>query len=265
MALKINVSCIAAFIGEHPYKSQLDAFRETAEDQGLQLKDNILEEYGKSIVPIDMLDNITSQSGVSLEQGADTYVAQVKSKVISDIMQNKDRLEVPPQIREQIQQYNDISACLRDRNINGFISRDRTVKTACEALNTYRGIKLEEESTDRFQKEIGKQVIFRNNRCYLLKCRGYVLAGRCDGLIADAVVETKTRRRYWATPPTYDMIQLRAYMKLCNKPFGYLNEQFPDGTSRSTRIVHDEAEWYQIENAIEIALVSFYSYLSSMS
>ena len=58
---------------------------------------------------------------------------------------------------------------------------------------------------------------------------------------------TKTRRRFWANVPEYDIVQLRCYMKLTKRRAGILNERFPNGDSRITNVEWSDAIWADIE------------------
>jgi hypothetical protein len=116
-----------------------------------------------------------------------------------------------------------------------------------------RGTRIEEESTNKLEASSGLTIHSRNARCYIysIPSTNIVIAGRSDGLQGeDTVVETKTRRRFWKSPPEYDLIQLRCYMKLTNRKVGILNECFPDGSNRATKIEWSDAVWSEIENKL---------------
>ena len=74
----------------------------------------------------------------------------------------------------------------------------------------------------------------------------YTIIGISDGVRGDQVVEVKNRKRIWATPPNYDIIQLRVYLKIYKKSTGVLVEKHPDGSVRETIVIDDEDEWKKI-------------------
>jgi hypothetical protein len=122
-----------------------------------------------------------------------------------------------------------------------------------------RGTRIEEESTNKLEVSSGVLIHSRNVQCYVycVPSSNIVIAGRTDGLQGeDAVVETKTRRRFWKSPPEYDIIQLRCYMKLTNRKVGMLNECFPDGSNRVTQIEWSDSIWSEIENKLTKCLAN---------
>jgi hypothetical protein len=99
----------------------------------------------------------------------------------------------------------------------------------------------------------------RNATMRFLRTPRYVIGGRIDGYDAASrcVVEVKTRRRAWATPPRYDLAQLRVYVHMLRSEartpeerdaiFGLLVERFPDGKTRDTRLSYDADEWAALD------------------
>lgn len=133
------------------------------------------------------------------------------------------------------------------------LKRVRVVAEAASAVVKKRGTIQEEASTNALQASTGAPVHSRNSQCYTYHMRGpdglrAFIAGRVDGLQGnDTVVETKTRRRFWANVPEYDIVQLRCYMKLTKRRAGILNERFPNGDSRITNVEWSDAIWADIE------------------
>jgi hypothetical protein len=71
----------------------------------------------------------------------------------------------------------------------------------------------------------------------------YIIVGYIDGTSGDRIVETKNRKHFWGSPPEYDLIQLRCYMKMKGNTDGVLLERFPNGNTRETELVWDDSEW----------------------
>jgi hypothetical protein len=255
MIYKLNCSDIAGLINKNKYKTQLEVFERIAIDNNLI--DKIDDSYEQEIIEYarpEIQRVLESNTIADLDDTIQTYEHIVKQRVLNDI-QNEvviPNITIPDKIREIVK--TNLSA----PEIKLFIDNDKTVNKICKQINTIRGTQLEEQSTDKYSTKIEKPITNRNTRCYVYSTDRYNLCGRIDGQINnDTIIETKTRRRIWKSPPEYDIIQLRCYMKLLNKPLGILNEQFPDNTSRSTRINWDQRIWESIDKEIVNALDKF--------
>ena len=173
-------------------------------------------------------------------------------------------VEVPANIREIIKQ-NVADGCKNRDSTEEIVKKIRVqvpreslkqiqvVSEATSEVVKQRGTIQEEASTNALQTSTGVEIRSRNSKCYVYHLRrtSALIAGRVDGLQGDdTVVETKTRRRFWKTPPEYDIIQLRCYMKLTNRRAGILNECFPDGSNRATKIEWSDSIWDEIESQL---------------
>jgi hypothetical protein len=262
--LRISASNVAAFIGRHPYKSQEEAFQITAEGQGLLKRDYVKERYKKELIEKhgESLNLAANSTGHETERNISMYEASVKNNFICDIIADTSTIFVPPEIKRKVKTQS-LEASLQDKDVLQFMESDITLREACTEAQRRRGVRFEGVATDNLQSRLGQDITRRNAQVYTKRCDGFILVGKCDGLTGDAVVETKVRRRFWEQVPQYDIIQLRIYMKLCSKRSGLLNEEFPDGTTRTTEIAHDEKEWLRIKLDIYAALPAFYSYIES--
>lgn len=125
-----------------------------------------------------------------------------------------------------------------------------------QAVQTMRGHALEAVALDAFEATSGTVVKQRNAKMMYLRTANYVIGGRIDGFDEEArrVVEVKNRRRMWASPPTYDLIQLRVYLKMmsstCPDVSGVLLERFPDGSSKETAVANTEEDWAPIHKGL---------------
>ena len=255
MIYKLNCSDIAGLINKNKYKTQLEVFERIAIDNNLM--DGIDDSYEQDILEYAQpeIDRVLESNTMNnLDTTIRKYEDVVKQRVLHDIQNDVviPTITIPDKIREIVK--TNPSA----PEVKLFIDNDTTVNKICKQINTIRGTQLEEQSTDKYSTEIHQPVTNRNTRCYVYTTDRYNLCGRIDGQINnDTIIETKTRRRIWKSPPEYDIIQLRCYMKLLNKPLGILNEQFPDNTSRSTRVVWDPKKWNELHNEIVSALDKF--------
>jgi hypothetical protein len=222
MRIKVNASNVASLIGKNPFKNPKDALNEVMMDNGLMEED---EEAAELIEEVETLCKTetdlvcASKNQVELEANIRVYEQKVK-----EITQAKGQSDTSPVVLQAL------SLAVKER-----------------------GTRIEEESTNKLEAASGLTIHSRNARCYIysIPSTNIVIAGRSDGLQGDdTVVETKTRRRFWKSPPEYDLIQLRCYMKLTNRKVGILNECFPDGTNRATKIEWSDSVWSEIENKL---------------
>ena len=222
MRIKVNASNVASLISKNPFKTQQDALNEVLMDNGLMQED---------IEAVQLIEEIQS-------------VCKAETELVC---QSKTQRELEANIRVYEQKVKEITRA------KGEEDSSPVVLHALSLAVKERGTRTEEVSTNKLEASTGVPIHSRNAQCYVYSIPGsnVVIAGRTDGLQGeDTVIETKTRRRFWKSPPEYDIIQLRCYMKLVNRKFGILNECFPDGTTRATKIEWSDSVWYEIENKL---------------
>lgn len=119
-----------------------------------------------------------------------------------------------------------------------------------QQVHKKRGRDEEDSALDGFAAKARIDVTRRNDKMYRLSTPNFVLGGRVDGISSDGrVVEMKTRRHWWAEPPAYDMLQLRAYMALLGGVNGVLVEQEQGGGRyRETQLVWCADTWASISD-----------------
>jgi hypothetical protein len=222
MRIKVNASNVASLIGKNPFKTQQDALNDVLMDNGL------LEEDVEATELIEQIQSVCK---------AETDL----------VCQSKNQRELEANIKVYEEKVKEITRA------KGETDTSPVVLHALSLAVKERGTRIEEESTNKLEVSSGVLIHSRNVQCYVycVPSSNIVIAGRTDGLQGeDAVVETKTRRRFWKSPPEYDIIQLRCYMKLTNRKVGMLNECFPDGTNRVTKIEWSDSIWSEIENKL---------------
>lgn len=274
MIYKINASDVAAIIGKNKFKPRNEVFEQIAIEHGILEceESNILDEVQTNLCE-EIKDVLVSNTAIEVEKSMQIFERHTEKLIIKDIIHKA--LNETPILSSQVKTPEDVqtvinSICkntdssnsaleeaIKNPTIKKFIKESKEIVESVKSINTLRGQKLEEKSTDAYESTSGVKVKSRNSKCYIYAKNNWKIAGRVDGLTDDAVVETKTRRRFWPSPPEYDIIQLRCYMKLCSKKVGILNEQFPNNTSRETRIDWDENIWQCIENDIDLAITDF--------
>jgi hypothetical protein len=222
MRIKVNASNVASLIGKNPFKTQQDALNEVLMDNGLLQEDVEATELIEEIQSVCKAEtDLVCQSKTSSELEANIRIYEQKVK---EITQAKGQTDDSPVVLHAL------SLAVKER-----------------------GTRIEEASTNKLEASTGIPIHSRNAACYVYCIPGssIVIAGRTDGLQGeDTVVETKTRRRFWKSPPEYDIIQLRCYMKLSNRKVGILNECFPDGSNRVTKVEWSDSLWSEIENKL---------------
>lgn len=220
--LKINASNVASLIGKNPYKSAEEAMNEVLLDNGLIAQDeNAIEIINEIEVACRYETELVCESKTPAE--LESNIRSYEKKVI-EIIKSKGEAE--------------------DSDL---------ANHALSMAVKIRGTRVEEQSTNKLEASSGIEIHSRNVKCYIYRIPpGHiVIAGRTDGLQGqDTVIETKTRRRFWKSPPEYDIIQLRCYMKLTNRKIGLLNECFPDGKTRVTKIEWSDSIWSEIEKKL---------------
>jgi predicted phage-related endonuclease len=220
--IKVNASNVASLIGKNPFKTQQDALNEVLMDNGL------LEE---DVEATELIEEIES-------------LCKTETNMVCG---SKTQSELEANIRVYERKVKEITTA------KGHTDDSPVVLHALGLAVKERGTRTEEVSTNKLEIASGIPIHSRNEKCYVysIPSSNIVIAGRTDGLQGeDTVVETKTRRRFWKSPPEYDIIQLRCYMKLTNRKVGILNECFPDGSNRVTKIDWSDSVWSEVENKL---------------
>ena len=274
MTYKINASDVSAIIGKNKYKTKEEVFERIAIENGLIdfEESNLLNEVENELHS-EIKDVLSGTTASQIEEYMNIYERKTEKLIVNDIILRtfgetpifSKQIDTPINIQEEFSSIcnksenssDAIEAAIRNPIVTKFLKESKEVIQSVKSINTLRGQKLEEKSTDAYQNSIGTDIKYRNSKCYIYTKGLWLIAGRVDGLTDDAVIETKTRRRFWKSPPEYDIIQLRCYMKLCNKKIGILNEQFPDNTSKATRIEWNDTIWKSIEDSIDQSITEF--------
>lgn len=277
--IKVCASDVASLIGQHPYRKQAETFEKMASESGLlEVEDTTFVNDMMEVLQPEMKSVINSSSTNELARTITKAKETIIDIALKDVVLKQSNL--PTTIKEVIQLSSESQAILsnviRENTNNGIvdtevvvkkissepiirndISRDDLVREAYNNIITTRGSALEESSINKFESKTGMKVTERNTKCY--KCyyvdQGFLLVGKIDGLASDdSVTETKERTRIWKSPPIYDITQLRCYMKLLDKKKGYLIDNFPDGTSRTTLVEWNDDIWEKIETKLYDAI-----------
>ena len=278
MKIKINASDVASLIGENPYRTQEETFKNIAMDNNLiESEEDDIDDKLQDMLHSEVQSVISCTNKNDFEQQANQYEIKAKEIILKDFLLKerneeqifKKTIQTTPELKQQIAKYaqeKDVNVAIQklmnDKDVTKLIAKEPEIQKAQKSINRIRGNMLEEASTNMFEKSIEQPVQQRNTKCYIHEGSNYKLCGRVDGLTPDSIVETKTRRRFWKDVPAYDLIQLRCYMKLTNRNTGSLNEVFPDNTNRITTIHWDNEKWIVIDrkivNAIQILKNKFH-------
>jgi hypothetical protein len=240
----VNASAVAAVIGSHPYQDANAAFldvlayapewRDVVDEVKAELKRCTAREAFAASTKAAPALVAAIDEGVAAASAA-TCDASVKAAIDAAVAAGlASTPDAPPAKRALLEA--------------GIV----------QAVQMARGTALEAKALDTYEKDKRTTVSHRNAKMVYLRTPHYVIGGRIDGYDATkrCVLEVKNRKRAWTTPPSYDLVQLRVYLKMLNAKegstdiSGVLVERFPDGTTRETPMVHDEAEWAPIHDAL---------------
>lgn len=115
-------------------------------------------------------------------------------------------------------------------------------------LRCGRGNVLEEKTVTEFAQATGKDVRREPAKSYrkliTYEDMTWFLVGKVDARDEDTIVEVKNRTKRFMLPK-YDIIQLQAYMFICNKQNGILLERF-NGENRETNFNFNESHWNEV-------------------
>lgn len=127
-------------------------------------------------------------------------------------------------------------------------------------LSRDRGSKLEAKTVREYATASGKDVRQEPAKLYrkLMNYEGmsWILCGRVDARDENTIVEVKNRTRRFMLPD-YDVLQLQAYMFLCDKKKGILLERL-HGENRETPFEFNESYWNEV---VVPALFEFVRYV----
>jgi len=155
-------------------------------------------------------------------------------------------------------------AAAADAEADSIVARTLAASSALRevvrrSVATKRGRDAEDGIADAYGKKAKVSVIERNSEFLKLECDGYCVVGKVDGRRASdkAVVEIKTRQRLWhadAPPPSYDVVQLAAYVKMTGAPRGVLVECLATDATKTRETEFEPQElppWEPIDAALQ--------------
>jgi len=130
---------------------------------------------------------------------------------------------------------------------------EETRKIVTHGVTMQRGALEEKARLDDIQLQQKVLISERNNEVKYLDTPYYSIAGKRDGKLDDGrgLVELKLRRNWFKTPPAYDIVQVRVYLRLFGEKRGVLIEQKQDGLEHRETVVEDsEREWTLIDTLL---------------
>ena len=256
---KINVSEIAAVIGQHIYQSPKQAMlkvwrREDPVSYIDSLQRNGIRVYDAYCLPKPILYYLRTID--------DPYILKCSGdSVVNDVI---DRLLMSQQ---KIVAFSAMKPFSNHQSPKEF--KQAIIESCKGFINCNRGIRSEASIIENFESVIGKKVVRRNYPLYTDKLGDHLwIKGRVDGVvmkdenvdekdgIPDAIVEVKKRQRNITfTIDIHDLVQVHTYMHLLDIDNCYFVEDF-DGTCKYQIIKRDKRffeesikkpllEWYQ--------------------
>lgn len=253
----INASDLSSLLGLHPFKSQATSFLDLLHRRA-EWRDEVIS--ARALWGVGAAD---AAIATALEQsGMKETLANAVAVSTSLASAASGDAEVAAAIAQITKVTSETAAVIGAQPA----AAAAMVAAAVQSVTTARGTALETRALDELSSLRGVPLTDRNAAMVYVRRNEWVLGGRIDGFIAatQTAVEVKNRmraRHIRFGPPTYDVLQTRVYVTALREngienATGELLERFPDGTSRSTSIPHDQREWELIERAIETNVVA---------
>jgi hypothetical protein len=187
---------------------------------------------------------VASGTDADIQKTIDTFQTNTAKTLLNDAIEGKpmsrDFSEAAQRIKAQTSTIQEEIAALKTAPV---------VATLTQEIQTQRGVRLEAKAEDVFGAQTGR-VVNQRNTPVRYECEEYCIVGYIDGMQDGTLVETKNRKRFWTSPPEYDIIQLRCYMKMKGCENGLLLETFPGKPHRKTPVPHSESEWNDIHTGL---------------
>lgn len=263
----LNASSVVAAIGEHTYQPADAAFL-TALSYSARWKPVVAAAKAAQAVRTEAeafaaITAARAEVAAAIEAGA---AAAVKAGSDADV-----KAAIDTAVEAGVKAVGDADAGLVKAGV-------------AQAVAMARGSALEAAALDGYEARRGPGTVVgaRNARMTYLRTPRYVVGGRIDGYDAArrVVIEAKNRKRAWASPPAYDLVQVRVYVRMLAEEdakakarakagakrtatddaeeaaepppiTGILLERFPDGSTRETVVEDDPEAWAAIHAGLE--------------
>ena len=204
---------------------------------------------------------------------------EAKEKVLLNLLGESERvnqavatlcMEEKTSVKEKVDE-----VCKTITKETGKAVDKQTQDALAHKLRRDRGTVLEEKTVTEFAVASGKKVRREPAKLYrkLLTYNdlSWLLVGRVDARDEKTIVEVKNRTRRFMCPD-YDVIQLQAYMFLCEKNNGILLERL-SGDNRETPFEFNESYWneavipamYEFVREVEERVIMSRSILDGMT
>lgn len=252
---------VAALIGRNKYKTKDEAiFRvlstiskfkplieriktETCGRTQKEVIDTIPEDV-KVALDSAVSTAISVSSEVDIVKTIDTFKKETTQKLLESALGGKSSTVEFKAAAERIQK--------RETTVEQelkTLEKTNVINVISSEVQKRRGTQMESKAEDDHAVSTGKDITNRNSSLRA-EFPEYTLFGYIDGMQDGRIVETKNRKRIWAEPPVYDLIQLRCYMKMKGDVDGLLLERFPNGNVRETLLSWDPIEWEYIHSGL---------------
>lgn len=250
-------SDVAAVLGKHPYRSKEEAVFKilSARSEWKPLIASLKQSTGarteKEIVAAVSEDVKSSLSAAvktavqctndgDIETTIATFRSQTVQTLLKDALSGKS--DVPSEFKEAA------ARILADKSTpekeSASLQSCRSVDVLTQEIQKRRGTRMEGSVEDTFGG------VVERHKKVVLDCDEYCISGFIDGTKDGKIVETKNRKRVWTHPPSYDVIQLRCYMRMGGRVGGILLENFPGNKTRVTEFPWNDDEWNDIHEGL---------------
>lgn len=269
MKPRFSASEVASLLGWNPYKSKNETLVKVLsmmpkfkpiilgvkEGLGARTDREVVAQASPSVLKamyesVDIA--VASTSDSQMEKAINIFKKTHIQQVIQETLEGK-RIPVSEDVKAAVQRISTGESTLEAETVRqevvASIQKTQEHQVLASEIQKRRGIRLEDKAENTHAAETGKDVTDRNTFVEF-ECPEYRLIGYLDGMQDGKVVETKNRKRFWATPPAYDFVQLRCYMFMKGKKDGLLLENFPGKPPRTTSVPWDDRMWQEIHDGL---------------
>ncbi len=248
---------VAALLGRHRFKTREEALLRVFEsipacrvivnrvkaDTGKKTEREIVRDAPASIratIDTAVAETVEARSQKDIQKTIETFQQSTAETLLRDTISGK--YSDPDFNAAAKRVLSGASTVAAERVI---LQTTPAVTALTREIQKQRGTRLEHSSEDAH-----REVVTNRGDPVRYECDAYILVGYIDGMAGGRIVETKNRKRYWKEPPSYDILQLRCYMKMKGCVDGVLLECFPGYDPRETEVTWNGDIWADMDRGL---------------
>ena len=245
ITIRLNASEISVITGHNKYQNVSELKEKILIRNRLKKGVLIKNDIQKTLLKINdqtVLQNIKKE--LKLEQTATTQDIEkkIQSICIQPLLQKQTEQESHTTLRKVLEQTPITKKMLETSTYKDLI-KARGNHNESKALN--RTEQINHLRIKKRNNQLYSKILYTDDSCTI------ILQGKIDGMIDDdTVVETKNRsRRLFYTIPTYEQVQLEAYLYLTDTGKALHIENY-DEMTREQYYYHNESFWSECKETI---------------